>query len=265
MYVREARRIVGRAVFSERDGMLDEGIRRTPLQTDSIASTDWYMDSHSCTTDSRPGYRYDGKLILTQESRPAQISYRALLPRGVDNLLVPLCLSATHVAWGAVRLEPVWMQTGEAAGWAAALAKRNNTTAAELDVHRLQRALIEQGQLISFFNDIVAAPRDSVRNAAQFFGARGFFADYDANLGEPLSEDVAQLWAKGFGDWQQQELDARSLARAIAESEGKQGPGIRADEFLGMLPASERLQPADAETLLTRGEALNILWKLLPR
>ena len=123
MYVREARRIVGRHVFTEHDNSLAPGLGRTPVHPDSIAITDWYMDSHACTTDSRPGFHYDGKLILTEESRPGQIPYRALLPQGVDNLLVPVCLSATHVAWGAVRLEPVWMQTGEAAGFAAALAK----------------------------------------------------------------------------------------------------------------------------------------------
>src|SRR5690606_15564878 len=81
MYVREARRLVGRYVLTEHDGMLSRRFARTPVHSDSIAVTDWYMDSHSCTTDSRPGYEYDGKLILTEESRPAQIPYRCLLPR----------------------------------------------------------------------------------------------------------------------------------------------------------------------------------------
>ena len=81
MYVREARRIVGRHVFTENDGSLAVGYARTPVHPDSIAVTDWYMDSHSCTTDSRPGFKYDGKLILTEQSRPSQIPYRALLPR----------------------------------------------------------------------------------------------------------------------------------------------------------------------------------------
>ena len=79
--------------------------------------------------------------------------YRALLPQGVDNLLVPVCLSATHVAWGAVRLEPVWRQTGEAAGFAAALAKRAKTAPAELDGDLLVRTLVARRQMVSFFND----------------------------------------------------------------------------------------------------------------
>jgi hypothetical protein len=141
MYVREARRIVGRHVYIEPDNSLAPGLSRTPIQPDSIAITDWYMDSHACTTESRPGSHYDGKLILTEESRPGQIPYRALLPQGVDNLLVPVCLSATHVAWGAVRLEPVWMRTGEAAGFAAALAKRRGVAPAALDTDLLVRTL----------------------------------------------------------------------------------------------------------------------------
>jgi hypothetical protein len=117
--------LLARQYSTELDASLAPGIRRAPPHADSIAITDWSMDSHDCTTDRRPGFAYDGKLILTEESRPAQIPYRCLLPQGIDNLLIPVCLSATHVAWGAVRLEPVWMQTGEAAGWAAVLAKRH--------------------------------------------------------------------------------------------------------------------------------------------
>src|SRR5207247_2217153 len=152
MYVRESRRLVGRHVYAEQDNSLAPGFARTPVMPDSVAITDWYMDSHSCTTNSRPGFHYDGKLILTEESRPAQIPFRSLLPQGVDNLLVPVCMSATHVAWGAVRLEPVWMQTGEAAGFAAALAKKKQTTPAALDADELVRTLADRRQLVSFFN-----------------------------------------------------------------------------------------------------------------
>jgi hypothetical protein len=81
LYVREARRIVGRHVFTEHDNMAAPGQTRTPIHADSIAFTDWSMDSHDCTTDRRPGFAYDGKLILTEESRPAQIPYRCLLPQ----------------------------------------------------------------------------------------------------------------------------------------------------------------------------------------
>jgi hypothetical protein len=256
MYVREARRIVGRHVFTEQDNSLAPGLGRTPIFPDSIAITDWYMDSHSCTNDSRPGFHYDGKLILTEESRPAQIPYRALLPQGVDNLLVPVCLSATHIAWGAIRLEPVWMQTGEAAGFAAALAKREKTTPAQLDAELLVRTLVERRQLVSFFNEVKVDAPDVRIPAAEYFATKGFFHDYDARLDEPLKTATAKVWAEGLGKWRAHQLDATALARAVAEAEQSEGT-ISAAEFAALLPASGD----KAAGAITRGEALLRIWE----
>lgn len=228
MYVREARRLVGRYVVNERDGMLAGEYRRAPVQPDSVAVTDWYMDSHACTTASRPDYHYDGKLILTEESRPMQIPYRALLPREVNNLLVPVCLSSTHVAWGAIRLEPVWMQTGEAAGWAAALAKQRRTTPGELDPECLLRVLVSRRHLVSFFNELKVDVADARIPAAQYFGTKGFFADYRARLDEPLTEAVAKVWAEEFDD---PRLRAAAVARAEASASPPTGRS-RGEELL---------------------------------
>ncbi len=215
MYVRETRRLVGRHVFTEHDGMLAEGYSRTPIHSDSIAITDWYMDSHSCTTESRPGFKYDGKLILTEESRPSQIPYRSLLPREIDNLLVPVCLSATHIAWGAVRLEPVFMQTGEAAGLAAAMAKQQQTTPAALDSELFLQTLVNRRQLVSFFNDVKVTDPDPAIPAAQYFATRGFFSDYNARLDEPVTEAIQTIWREGFDQLQAGTLDPRKLAEKI--------------------------------------------------
>ena len=240
MYVREARRIVGRHVFTQHDGMLAPDYARTPVHPDSIAVTDWYMDSHACTTDSRPGFRYDGKLILTEESRPAQIPYRALLPQGVDNLLVPVCLSATHVAWGSIRLEPVFMQTGEAAGFAAALAVQHETTPAGLDADLLVRTIVGRRQLVSFFNDLRVTDPDPAIPAAQYFGTKGFFHDYHARLDEPLSEAVARLWAEGLAQLNEGVLDPRKLAARVQQAESVSSP----------------------PTNRTRGDVIQEMWKL---
>ena len=225
MYVREARRIVGRHVLTELDGMKAPDYARTPIQQDSIATTDWYQDSHSCTKDSRPGFRYDGKLILTQESRPAQIPYRSLLPKGVDNLLVPVCLSATHVMWGAIRLEPVWMQTGEAAGFAAAQACKDKVLVADIDSARLVRTLAERQFLVSFFNDVKVTSGEKWNAAVQYFGTQGFFAGYDARAGEPLDRTTAKLWTDAF-----EKIAVKSAQRAnpqdpFAPGDSAPGPG----------------------------------------
>ena len=261
MYVRETRRLVGRHVYTEHDNSRAKSFTRTPIHMDSIAVTDWYMDSHSCTTDSRPGYHYDGKLILTEESRPGQIPYRALLPKDLDNLLVPVCLSATHIAWGAVRLEPVWMQTGEAAGLAAALAKQTKTTPGTLDGELLARNLATRKFLISFFNDVNAADEPSHTAAVQYFGTRGFFASYDARPTKPLTRDTAKLWARGFNALRAGKLDANALAAAVAKVEKPAGDAS-ADDAVSGAEFAEWIGWASIDAkkpTYTRGEALEML------
>jgi hypothetical protein len=230
MYVREARRIVGRYVFTEHDNRLAPGRERTPVHPDSIAFTDWPMDSHDCSWDRRPGFAYDGKLILTEESRPAQIPYRCILPQGIDNLLVPVCLSATHVAWGAVRLEPVWMQTGEAAGWAAVLAKRHNTTPGALDADLLLRTLCANRHFVSFFNDLEALAEHPALPAAQYFATKGFFADYNAHLNTKLSEKEQARWeqlcAEQHAAWPNSQ---KAIAQWTAKTRADATPVSRAD------------------------------------
>ena len=221
MYVREARRIVGRYIFTEHDNIAAAGLARPPIHADSIAFTDWSMDSHDCTTDRRPGYDYDGKLILTEESRPAQVPYRCLLPKDIDNLLVPVCLSATHVAWGSVRLEPVWMQIGEAAGFAAALSKKHQTTPGKLDPDLLVRTLVTNKHFVTYFNEGM----EDV--AAQYFGTKGYFGSYDAKLDEPLTEAVKLVW--------EQKLDGphhRMQAVAKAEKAASKPAGMIRGQYL---------------------------------
>jgi hypothetical protein len=262
MYVREARRTVGRHILTELDGSIAPGLGRTPVQTDSIAITDWYMDSHACTTDTRPGFKYDGKLILTEESRPAQIPYRCLLPREVDNLLVPVCLSATHVAWGAVRLEPVWMQTGEAAGFAAALAKQSNVPPAKIDAERLLRILVNRRMLVAFFNDIKVDGPEAWLPPLQYFATRGFFHDYDARMDEPLRLATAKVWSDGFKQLGTGNSDPNVLARAVAVAEKTKVAAMRA-QFAALLAGAEAGTEADAP--ITRGDALLLMWNMLTK
>lgn len=224
MYVREARRIVGRHVFTELDNRPAPGLVRAPIQPDSIAFTDWPMDSHDCTWDRSPGYAFDGKLILTEESRPAQVPWRSLLPQGVDNLIVPVCLSATHVAWGAVRLEPVWMMTGEAAGTAAALSKKHHTMPGKLDPGLLVSSLAVNRHFVTFFNDLQAAADHPAMPAAQYFGAKGFFAGYEAKLDEPLTEAVKAVWQDGFERLKKGALEPMRLAKAVHTAESQPSP-----------------------------------------
>ena len=259
MYVREARRIVGRHVLTEQDNVLSPDYARTPVQPDSIATTDWYMDSHACTKDSRPGFHYDGKLILTEESRPTQIPYRCLIPKGLDNLLVPVCLGATHVAWGAVRLEPVWMQTGEAAGLAVALARNKKIAPAALPSHELVRSLAEHRALVSFFNDFKVTDEAAWVPAVEFLATQGFFPSYDARANEPLDAATAKEWAAAAKLLVSKKLKPRELAATLAQV-APASTTVTSAEFALLLGGGAG--SGKASEAMTRGEACLAIYGL---
>lgn len=196
IYVREARRIVGRYVFTQHDAILQPGQARTTIHADSVAITDWPLDSVACTSLQIDGGDQDGALFLSESSRPAQIPYRCLLPRDCANLLVGVCISASHVGFGTIRLEPVWMQLGEVAGYAAAQAITDNKSVSDIDVHALQQRLVNDGACITFFNDVNVAAAQPWTKAIQWLGTKGFFDSYDAQPGDCLDQSTADAWTR---------------------------------------------------------------------
>jgi flavin-dependent dehydrogenase len=224
IYVREARRLVGRYVFKEQDNLVAEGTARTPIHTDSIAMTDWPVDSVACLPRSASGSNQDGVLFLAEDSRPAQVPYRSILANEVENLLVPVAISASHVGWGSIRLEPVWMQLGESAGHAAALAVKARTTPAKLDPDVLMRQLASSRMMITFFNDIDVTRDDPRVPAAQYFGTKGFFASYDAKLDAPLTEAVRAAWQEGFEKLEQGTLEPMQLVKTVHAADAQPSP-----------------------------------------
>lgn len=196
LYVREARRFVGRFTFTEHDALLESRSQRTPCHGDSIAITDFPLDSLSCTTDRRPGTTCDGQFFLQEQTRPAQVPYRVMVPVSLDNLLVSVCVSATHVAWGTLRQTPTLVQLGEVAACAAACASRSGRTVSELDTDQLQRDLVRSGHMISFFNDFDMATGAPWVAAVQYLGTKGFFPTYDAHPDRPLGEDGVHRWQR---------------------------------------------------------------------
>lgn len=195
LYVREARRLVGRAIFSEHDALIAPGAKRAPIHGDAIAITEFSLDSLACTTERLPGTLCDGQLFQMEVSRPGQVPFGVLLPRELDNLLVVTTVSATHVGWGTVRQTPTLMHLAESAAWALVLAAREQRAPADVDVDRLQRTLVEHGVMISFFNDVDMAGREPWVPAVQYFGAKGWFDSYDARPDEVLPSGLTRAVA----------------------------------------------------------------------
>ncbi len=224
LYVREARRLVGRTVFTEHDALEAPGIGRSPVRADSIGITEFSLDSLACTTERLGDSLCDGQLFQMEVSRPGQVPWGALLPREFDNLVVVTTISATHVGWGAIRLLPTWMHLGESAAWAIVLAAKERIPPAKVNVDHLQRRLAASRVMISFFNDVDVADDDPRNAAAQYFGTKGFFAGYDAKLDAPLSEGLKAVWQEGFDELKDSTLEPMRLAKAVQTAEAQASP-----------------------------------------
>ncbi len=146
LYVREGRRMDGRHTLTQKD-IIDE-----PKKDDAIAVSSFPIDSHDCRRIALPdGVLNEGTILpLRMPGRrhgyAYHIPYRAITPSAAEcaNLLVPVALSATHVAYCSVRVEPTWMTIGQSAGIAAALVAKTGATAQSLDYARLRERLLAQ-------------------------------------------------------------------------------------------------------------------------
>jgi len=194
LYIREARRIQGEYTLTEHDVTVAPNRHRTPIHFDSIATGEFPIDSFPVRR-YEPGRNtvLEGYLSMLEENtRPYQIPYAIMVPVRVERLLVPVAASATHVAFSTIRMEPCWMAMGQAAGTAAALAIERREMVRDISIDVLQRRLLEQGQIITYFYDLDEAGDD--RQAIQFFGARGYFHDYHAQPRKLIARRTAAAW-----------------------------------------------------------------------
>jgi len=146
IYGRQGRRIEGRALVTQHNFIVNEKTGRTPKVEQPIAIGEHSFDVHPCH-DRR--YAVDGWMegVLWYPKKafgpaqPGQVPYGAMLPKTLDNLLVPVALSSTHIAMSVLRMEPLWMTTGQVAGLAAAEAKEQGRNVANIDPEGLPRML----------------------------------------------------------------------------------------------------------------------------
>jgi hypothetical protein len=147
LYIREGRRMVSDYVMTQANCEKDR------IADDSIGLASYPMDSHFC---QRVVVEENGKTTVRNEGgfgHPCKkgaypVSYRSIVPKQTEceNLLVPVSLSASHAAFGSIRMEPVFMILGQSAGAAAALAIGKNQSVQEVPSIRLKDLLEKQGQ-----------------------------------------------------------------------------------------------------------------------
>ena len=154
IYVREARRMAGLYVMTENELLK----RRATPQPIGMGS--YGMDSHNIQRYVTPdGHVENEGDIGASTNGPYQIAYGAIVPRKgeCENLLVPICVSSSHIAYGSIRMEPVFMILGQSAATAAALAIDAGSSTQEVDYNKLRERLLADGQVLESAK-AVAAP-----------------------------------------------------------------------------------------------------------
>ncbi|MBI3878868.1 MAG: FAD-dependent oxidoreductase [Verrucomicrobia bacterium] len=147
LYIREARRLIGQYVMTEND-LLKK--RATP---DSVGMGSYGIDSHNIQRYITPeGFVQNEGDIGTGTKGPYEIAYGSLVPkRGqADNLLVPVCVSASHIAFGSIRMEPVFMILGESSATAAAMAIDAGLAVQDVPYEKLRERLLKDGQILHY-------------------------------------------------------------------------------------------------------------------
>lgn len=144
LYVREARRMTSAYVMTEHD------CRGSVRASDSIGLASYTMDSHNCRRLVVAGAVTNEGDVQAHVRAPYPVSYRAIVPREREcaNLLVPVALSASHIAYGSIRMEPVFMILGQSAATAAHLALSTGSSVQAVSVTALQKQLRADGQYL---------------------------------------------------------------------------------------------------------------------
>ena len=146
IYIRVARRMVSDYVITEHDCRLER------VAEDSVGMGSYTMDSHNVQRYvTEHGYVQNEGNIEVPPAGPYVISYRAIVPaRGeAENLLVPWAVSASHIAFGSIRMEPVFMILGQSAATAAAMAIDAGVAVQDIEYAALRRRLLDDGQILA--------------------------------------------------------------------------------------------------------------------
>jgi predicted dehydrogenase len=164
LYVREARRMIGPYVMTEHN------CRALEVADDSVGMGAYGMDSHNCQRYVTPeGHVQNEGDVQVHGFQPYPISYRAIIPKADEctNLLVPVCLSSSHIAYGSIRMEPVFMILGQSAATAAVQAIDRNVSVQKIDYTPLAERLRGDGQVLVLSDRVDSVERQSGKTSTR--------------------------------------------------------------------------------------------------
>jgi hypothetical protein len=147
IYVREARRMVSDYVHTEAD------CRRTRKTPEPVGMGSYNMDSHNCARYvTADGFVQNEGDVQVSPGGPYPISYKSIVPKAAEcpNLLVPVCVSSSHIAYGSVRMEPVFFVLGQSAATAAVLAIDDGVPVQQVSYDKLRKRLLADKQVLEY-------------------------------------------------------------------------------------------------------------------
>ena len=156
LYVREARRMIADLVMTQLHCQQQE------IADDPVGLGAYNMDSHNVRRLVTPDGSVRNEGDIQVGVSPYRISYRSIRPKREEctNLLVPVCLSASHIAYGSIRMEPVFMVLGQSAATAAAFAIESDAAIQDVPYDRLRQRLLADGQVLEWKKPSAVKPRD---------------------------------------------------------------------------------------------------------
>lgn len=157
-YIRESRRMIGAYVMTQNNC---EG---AAIITDAVGMAAYTMDSHNCERLVVNGMVKNEGDVQVGGFGPYPVSYRALIPKENEckNLYVPVCLSASHIAYGSIRMEPVFMVLAQSCAAAACIAINNNQTVQQVSVQQLQQTLAQNPLMNGSTPEVLVDDNDSL-------------------------------------------------------------------------------------------------------
>jgi len=218
LYVREARRMVSDYVMTEHN------CRSTVTAEDAVGLGAYGMDSHNCQRLVKNGFAENEGDVQVPVAAPYPIAYRSIVPKATEceNLFVPICLSATHMAYGSIRMEPVFMILGQSAATAAAFALDEKLPVQKVKYAKLRERLLADTQVLEW---------------------RGPRAVFPAQTAPPLEGIVVDdRQARTTGMWTETMTPTWTRVGAGYVHDGNNGKGIATITFIPDVPEAGTYQ-----------------------
>jgi hypothetical protein len=242
IYVREARRMIGSYVMTENE------LQKKRPTPDSVGMGSYTIDSHNVQRYITPeGYVQNEGDIGVPTGGPYQIAYGSLVPkRGqCDNLLVPVCVSSSHIAFGSIRMEPVFMILGQSAATAASMAIDAKQPVQDVPYERLRERLLADGQVLEYAAPPSPGGKTTGRGAVDWQKLPGVVVD-DAAAKLTGEWKTSRAAGSYIGDGYQHDHAAKD-GRATARFEARLPSAGRYEVRLAYPPNANRSSKAKVE------------------